>query len=458
MEKMWGGRFKKDINQVMQKFISSIYFDKRLIKYDITGSIAHALMLGKCKIIKREESQKIVQGLKEILQEIEDGTLQVDDSAEDIHSWVEKKLRDKIGEIAGKLHTARSRNDQVVLDERMYLKEELSHIQKALRDLQEAILTAAQNYLGVIMPGYTHLQHAQPILFSHYLLAYFFKFKRDRQRLGDLYTRVDVLPLGSAALAGTSYPIDRDFLAQELKFSQISQNSIDAVSDRDFIVEFLADASLIILHLSSLSEELILWSSQEFNFIELDDSFCTGSSIMPQKKNPDAAELIRGKTGRIFGHLQALLTTLKALPMAYNHDLQEDKEPLFDTVEVLKDSLAIMKGMIETWQVKTDNMRNSIKNDFSNATELADYLVGKGVSFRKAHEVVGKIVLYCLDKKKSLGELTLEEFKQFQSAFREDVFTLLSPEAVVQAKISPGGTSIERVKQVIAEEQKQLIN
>ncbi len=456
MKKMWGGRFKKDTNKAMQRFISSLSFDKKLVKYDITGSITHARMLGKCRIIKKEESQKIVQGLKEILQEIEQGTLQIDDKVEDIHTWVEDRLKEKIGEIAGKLHTARSRNDQVVLDERMYLKEELSHIQKLLKDLQETILNTAHNYLGVIMPGYTHLQHAQPVLFSHHLLAYYFKFKRDEQRLQDLYARVDILPLGSAALAGTSYPIDRNFVAGELKFSQISQNSLDAVSDRDFIVEFLSDASLIMLHLSSLSEELILWSSQEFNFIELDESFCTGSSIMPQKKNPDAAELIRGKTGRIYGHLLSLLTTLKALPLAYNHDLQEDKEPLFDTVEVLKDSLALMDGMIETWQVKADNMRRSLEGDFSSATELADYLARKGISFRTAHEVVGKIVLYCLDKKKNLEQLTLEELQRFHSNFQQDVFPLLKPEAVVNAKISAGGTSLSRVREVIEEEKKRF--
>jgi argininosuccinate lyase len=456
MEKLWGGRFKKDTSKVMQRFISSISFDKRLVRYDIAGSIAHALMLGKCGIINKEESQKIVQGLKELLQEIERGILPVDDKAEDIHTWVENKLKEKIGEIAGKLHTARSRNDQVALDERMYLKEELANIQQVLSDLLKTILTAARNYLGVIMSGYTHLQHAQPVLFSHHLLAYFFKFKRDWQRLQDLYSRVDVLPLGSAALAGTSHPIDRDFVRKKLKFSQISQNSLDAVSDRDFIIEFLADVSLIMLHLSSLSEELILWSSREFNFIELDESFCTGSSIMPQKKNPDAAELIRGKTGRIYGHLLSMLTTMKALPLAYNHDLQEDKEPLFDTVEVVKSSLTIMRGMIETLQVKSDNMKQSLEGDLSNATELADYLVRKGLSFREAHSVVGEIVIYCLDRKKSLEQLTLEELQQFQSVFQQDVFSLLTPEAVINAKNSFGGTSLKKVREIIEEEEKTI--
>lgn len=456
MDKLWGGRFKKEINSKMKSFISSLYFDKKLVSYDIKGSIAHALMLGKCKIITEEESDKIVKGLTELLAEIEGGSLVVEGEAEDVHTWVETQLKRKIGIVAEKLHTARSRNDQVALDERMYLKEELVNIQEVLSDLLKTILTSARNYLGAIMPGYTHLQHAQPILFSHHLLAYFFKLKRDRERLKDLYQRVDVLPLGSAALAGTSYPIDREFLAKELNFSKISENSLDAVSDRDFIIEFLAAASLIMSHLSSLSEELILWSSREFDFVELDESFSTGSSIMPQKKNPDAAELIRGKTGRIYGYLLSLLTVVKALPLAYNHDLQEDKEPLFDSVEVLKDSIIIMSGIIQTLQVKADNMRHSVEGDFSNATELADYLVRKGLSFREAHRVVGKIVLYGISQKKSLEQLTLEELQQFQTLFAADVSPLLTPEAVVNAKKSYGGTALERVRETIEEEENKL--
>ena len=456
MEKLWGGRFRKEIDKRMQAFVSSIYFDKKLIKYDILGSIAHAKMLGKCKIITRDEADKIIKGLKDILSQIKDGSLTVDDQAEDIHTWVENSLRVKIGEIAGKLHTARSRNDQVALDERMYLRDEIKTIQQTLLALQEALLFLARKYLGMIMPGYTHLQHAQPILFSHYLLAYFFKFNRDRERLEDLYKRVDILPLGSAAMAGTSYPIDRQYLAKELNFSEISQNSLDAVSDRDFIIEFLSDSAMTMLHLSRLSEEIILWSSQEFDFIELDDSFCTGSSIMPQKKNPDAAELIRGKSGRVYGHLMTLLTVMKALPLAYNHDMQEDKEPLFDSVEVLKNSLIIMSGMVRTLQVKSENMRNSLKGDFSNATEVADYLVKKGLVFREAHRVVGEIVLYCTDKKKTIEELSLEEFQNFQHLFEKDVLNILSPEAVVNSKNSYGGTAREKVKGSIKEAEKIL--
>ncbi len=451
MKKLWGGRFKKDISDTMLDFVSSISFDKKLVKYDIQGSIAHAKMLKKCKIIADNEANQIIRGLNIILNEVNTGELTVDDQAEDIHTWVENQLMKKIGNIAGKLHTARSRNDQVALDERMYLKEEIIVIQQNLKSLQEALLIAAQNYLGVIMPGFTHMQHAQPILFSHHLLAYFFKFNRDRERLIDLFKRVDVLPLGSAALGGTSYPIDRHFVAKELDFNVVSPNSLDGVSDRDFIIEFLSDASMAMLHLSRFSEEIILWSSQEFDFIELDDSFCTGSSIMPQKKNPDAAELIRGKTGRIYGHLITLLTLMKSLPLAYNHDMQEDKEPLFDSVDILKKSILIMTGMISTMQVKSDNMKKSISGDFSNATELADYLVKKGLPFRDAHRVVGEIVLYCIDKKKSIEQLNLEELHGFQSTFQKDVLTILSPEDVVNSKISYGGTSIQAVKCAIKE-------
>jgi len=444
MEKLWGGRFRKEIDKTMQVFVSSIYFDKKLVKHDILGSIAHAKMLGKCKIITRHDADKIIKGLKDILSQIKDGNL------------TESILTEKIGEIAGKLHTARSRNDQVALDERMYLRDEIKTIQRNLDTLQRALLFTARNHLEIIMPGYTHLQHAQPLLFSHYLLAYFFKFNRDRERLEDLYKRVDVLPLGSAALAGTSYPIDRQYLAKELNFNEISQNSLDAVSDRDFIIEFLSDSAMIMLHLSRLSEEIILWSSQEFDFIELDDSFCTGSSIMPQKKNPDAAELIRGKTGRVYGHLINLLTVMKALPLAYNHDMQEDKEPLFDSVEVLNNSLIIMSGMVKTLQVKSENMRNSLKGDFSNATEVADYLVKKGLAFRNAHQVVGEIVLYCIEQKKNIEQLSLEELQHFQTLFAEDILKILSPEDVVNAKKSYGGTSMDRVEEAIIEAEKIL--
>ena len=456
MENLWGGRFKKDINEKMKTFVSSISFDKKLVKYDILGSIAHAKMLKKSKIIASSDADKIIKGLNSILNELNAGYLDIDTKAEDIHTWVENMLRLKIGELAGKLHTARSRNDQVALDERLYLKEEIKLIRQKIKTLQEVFLSAARNHLGIIMPGYTHLQHAQPVLFSHHLLAYFYKFNRDKARLSDLYKRVDVMPLGAAALAGTSYPVDREYVATELGFSKVSKNSLDTVSDRDFIIEFLAVCSIIMLHLSNLSEELILWSSQEFGFIELDDSFCTGSSIMPQKKNPDAAELIRGKTGRVYGHLMTLLTVMKALPLAYNHDMQEDKEPLFDTVEVLKNSIMLMSGMIQTLQVKPDNMKKLLTGDFSNATELADYLVKKGLTFRDAHKVVGEIVLYCIDKEKAIEELRPEEFQNFQPLFKKDVLNILSPEDVVNSKNSYGGTAINRVRESIIEAEKEL--
>jgi len=450
MEKLWGGRFKKNINKEMEEFISSLSFDKKLVKYDLLGSIAHTQMLGKCNIITKGERNKIVEGLKQILKEVQEGKLEIDaKEAEDIHSWVENKLKEKIGTVAGKLHIARSRNDQIALDERMYLKEEVLKIQYLLKDLQKSLLSSAQNNLGIIMPGYTHLQHAQPLLFSHHLMAYFYMFERDKGRMQDLYKRIDILPLGSAALAGTSFPVDREFVASQLGFSGISENSLDAVSDRDFILEFLSASAILMMHLSRLSEEIILWSSQEFNFIELDDSFCSGSSIMPQKKNPDAAELIRGKTGRIYGNLINLLTVMKALPLAYNHDMQEDKEPLFDTVSTLETSLFLMSKMIETMQINKEKMEKGTKGDFSTATELADYLVKKGLSFREAHKLIGKIVLYCLENKKSLEDLAISELKSFHKDFKEEILEILKPQSAVETKDSFGGTSLKRVEESI---------
>jgi len=441
----------------MEKFISSLSFDKKLVKYDLLGSIAHAQMLGKCKIITKEEKDKIVKGLQEILKEVQEGKLKIiNGEAEDIHSWVENKLKEKIGAVAGKLHTARSRNDQIALDERMYLKEEDLKTQDLLKDLQKSLLSSAQKHLGIIMPGYTHLQHAQPLLFSHHLMAYFYMFERDKGRMQDLYKRIDVLPLGSAALAGTSFPIDREFVASQLGFSGISENSLDAVSDRDFILEFLSASAISMMHLSRLGEELVLWSSQEYGFIELDDSFCTGSSIMPQKKNPDAAELIRGKTGRVYGNLINLLTMMKALPLAYNHDMQEDKEPVFDTVSTLETSLFLMSKMIDSIQVNKEKMEEGTKGDFSTATELADYLAKKGLSFREAHKLVGKIVLYCLENKKNLEDLTFSELKSFHKNFNEDTLKILAPVSAVEAKDSFGGTSLNRVSESIQKAKKIL--
>jgi argininosuccinate lyase len=457
MEKLWGGRFKKSINKEMEEFISSLSFDKKLIKHDLLGSIAHAQMLGKCNIITKEEKNKIVKGLRQILKEVQESKLEIAvGEAEDIHSWVENKLKEKIGDVAGKLHIARSRNDQIALDERMYLKEEVLKTQGLLKDLQKSLLSSAQKHLGIIMPGYTHLQHAQPLLFSHHLMAYFYMFERDKGRMQDLYKRIDVLPLGSAALAGTSFPIDREYVASQLGFSKVSENSLDAVSDRDFILEFLSASAILMMHLSRLGEELVLWSSQEFNFIELDDSFCTGSSIMPQKKNPDAAELIRGKTGRVYGNLINLLTTMKALPLAYNHDMQEDKEPLFDTVSTLEKSLFLMSKMIETMQVNKKKMEASTKGDFSTATELADYLVKKGLTFREAHKLVGSIVIYCLENKKNLEDLTLAELNSFHKNFDKNALKILKPQFAVEAKNSYGGTCLKRVEESI-QKAKQIL-
>jgi len=457
MEKLWGGRFKKNINKEMEEFISSLSFDKKLVKYDLLGSIAHAQMLGKCKIIIKEEKDKIVKGLRQILKEVQEGKLKiVAGEAEDIHSWVENKLKEKIGTVAGKLHIARSRNDQIALDERMYLKEEVLKTQGLLKNLQKSLLSSAQKHLGIIMPGYTHLQHAQPLLFSHHLMAYFYMFERDKGRMQDLYKRIDVLPLGSAALAGTSFPIDREYVASQLGFKQIAENSLDAVSDRDFILEFLSASTILMMHLSRLGEELVLWSSQEFGFIELDDSFCTGSSIMPQKKNPDAAELIRGKTGRVYGNLINLLTMMKALPLAYNHDMQEDKEPLFDTVSTLEKSLFLMSKMIETMQVNKEKMEEGTKGDFSTATELADYLVKKDLSFREAHKLIGTIVIYCLENKKPLEGLTLSELKSFNKSFDRKTLDILKPHSAVEAKDSYGGTSLNRVSKSIQKAKKIL--
>ena len=457
MKKLWGGRFKKNINKEMEKFISSLSFDKKLVKYDLLGSIAHSQMLGKCKIITKEERNKIVEGLKQILKEVQEGKVKIiTREAEDIHSWVENKLKEKIGAVAGKLHIARSRNDQIAFDERMYLKEEVLKIRDLLKDLQKSLLITAQENLGIIMPGYTHLQHAQPLLFSHHLMAYFYMFERDKGRMQDLNKRVDILPLGSAALAGTSFPIDREYVAKELNFGMISENSLDAVSDRDYILEFLSASAILMMHLSRLSEEIILWSSKEFNFIELDDSFCTGSSIMPQKKNPDAAELIRGKTGRIYGNMINLFTVMKALPLAYNHDMQEDKEPLFDTVSTLEKSLSLLSKMIETMQANKEKMETSTKGDFSTATELADYLVKKGLSFREAHKLVGGMVIYCLENKKYLEDLTLTELNSFHEDFNEDTLKILKPQSAVEAKNSYGGTSLKRVKKSI-QKAKQIL-
>lgn len=435
----------------VEEFLESISFDKRLYKSDIQGSIAHVKMLAKCKIIKDSEGKKIVKTLKEIEKEIESGKFKFHPSLEDIHTHIERKLIEKIGDVGAKLHTARSRNDQIALDMRLFLRNEIQEIAQLIRNLQKSILKVAEKDIDAIMPGYTHLQHAQPILFSHWLMAYFFMLDRDWERLLNTFDRVNVSPLGAAALAGTSHPIDREYVAHLLGFPKVAQSSMDAVSDRDFIIEFLADASLIMMHLSRLSEEFILFSSKEFGFIELDETFTTGSSIMPQKKNPDVCELIRGKTGRVYGNLMSLLTTMKSLPLAYNRDMQEDKVSLFDTVDTLKGSLSIYAQMLDTMKINKKKMLASLQGDFSMATDLADYLVKKDLPFRRAHRIVSKLVSETIKKKKNLTGLTLKEFKTYSKLFDRDVFDIIKAKVGIAARKSLGGTAKECVKRLITQ-------
>lgn len=444
--KLWGGRFLKSTDKMVEDFTASIFFDCRLAEEDITGSIAHARMLAKTGIIPQEDSQKIIRGLEEIRQEIQEGRVEYQAELEDIHMHIEKRLTEKIGPIGGKLHTARSRNDQVALDMHIYVKKEIIQTVGLIAGLQGALITLAEKNLEVIIPGYTHLQRAQPVLFSHHLMAYFCMLERDAQRFQENYKRADIMPLGAGALAGTSFPIDREYVAKLLDFENIYDNSMDAVSDRDYLLEFLSNASLLMMHLSRFCEDLILWSSSEFQFIEMDDAFCTGSSIMPQKKNPDVAELVRGKTGRVYGSLFALLTTMKSLPLTYNKDMQEDKEGLFDVVDTVQACLAVMAPMVESIQVKGDVTRKAVDEDFSAATDLADYLVKKGMPFREAHEVIGKLVAYCLEKEKLLKEVSKEELNRFSELFDEGALLWLRPEKGVESRNIRGGTSSEQVR------------
>ncbi|SKC92048.1 argininosuccinate lyase [Maledivibacter halophilus] len=447
--KLWGGRFSKSTAKLVDEFNASIYFDKKLCKHDILGSISHAKMLSKCNIISEDESLKIINGLKEILDDIESGIIEFKVEYEDIHMNIEKILTDKIGNLGKKLHTARSRNDQVAVDIRLYLKEEIITICQLIKKLLITLIKLSEENIDTIMPGYTHLQRAQPITFAYHIMAYFQMFKRDYLRLKDCTHRMDFLPLGAGALAGTTYDTDRDFIANELGFKGICENSLDAVSDRDFIIEFLSASSIIMMHLSRFCEELILWSSSEFDFVEMDDSFSTGSSIMPQKKNPDVAELIRGKTGRIYGNLFNILTIMKSLPLAYNKDMQEDKPLLFDAVENIKPCLEIFNEMIYTMKIKKDNMKKATKSGFMNATDVADYLVKKGLPFRSAHEIVGRMVLYCIQNNKNIEDLTLEEFESFSSLFSDNIKDKVNIKTCIEAKISMGSTSTNNVINMI---------
>lgn len=456
MTKLWGGRFQKETDHLVEDFHSSISFDQRLYKYDIKGSIAHARMLGRCGVITEEEAGAMVRGLEEVLAEIEAGQVEFSVEAEDIHMNMEQLLTAKIGALGKKLHTARSRNDQVALDIRMYLKDEIDQVSGLLRQLQESLLNLAERHLGTLMPGYTHLQRAQPVTLAHHLLAYCQMFGRDESRLADCRRRADEMPLGAGALAGTTFPLDRQYVAEQLGFAAITQNSLDAVSDRDFAVEFTAAASLVMVHLSRFCEEIILWASAEFSFIELDDAFSTGSSMMPQKKNPDVAELIRGKTGRVFGNLQALLTMLKGLPLAYNKDMQEDKEALFDAVDTVKKCLLVFRPMLETMRVKAGNMAAAASKGFTNATDLADYLVRRGLPFREAHEIAGKLVFHCLQQGIALDQLSLEDYSKFSPLVEEDVYDAISLTRCVEARRVPGGPALEAVREAIAKARQRL--
>ena len=456
--KLWSGRFEKGTAAEVDDFHSSIHFDWRMYRQDIQGSIAHARMLGRQGIISNEEAKLICVTLEQILTEIESGSINFSIETEDIHMNIEALLIERIGDVGKKLHTGRSRNDQVALDTRMYTMEETGKILKLLSSLQYELLDIAQGNTETCMPGYTHLQKAQPVTLAHHLMAYFEMFRRDMERLEDCRKRVNIMPLGSGALAGTTYPLDREWVAKQLGFDEITRNSLDAVSDRDFVIETLGCCAMIMMHLSRFCEELILWSTDEFGFVIMDDSYSTGSSIMPQKKNPDVAELIRGKTGRVFGNLMTLLTVMKGLPLAYNKDMQEDKEALFDSLDTVKKCIHVFVGMLSTIKFNINQMEKSALSGFTNATDAADYLVKKGLPFRSAHEVIGKMVLHCIQHNISLLDLELPQLKKFSPLFEEDVYKVLSLNACVNERKLPGGPASEAVKQAIKEGKSWLEN
>lgn len=451
MQKLWGGRFTKSTDSFTDHFHSSIGFDRRMYHEDITGSIAHATMLGKQNIIPQQDADLICKTLQEILADIETGAVTFDEKAEDIHMNIETILISRIGDVGKKLHTGRSRNDQVALDTRMYAKKEIKAIQQLLKTLLVTLNDLAEQHTETILPGYTHLQRAQPVTLAHHILAYVEMFKRDFERLQDTYKRTDVLPLGSGALATTTYPIDRTFVAETLGFSSISANSMDAVSNRDFCIELIYSLSMIMMHLSRFCEEIILWSSHEFHFVELDDAYSTGSSIMPQKKNPDMAELIRGKTGRVYGHLMGMLTTMKGLPLAYNKDMQEDKEALFDAIDTLKMCLPVFTNMMATATFCKQHMLSAAKGGFTNATDAADWLVKQGMPFRDAHAVIGQLVLYCIEHHTNLDDLSLEEYQSISPVFTEKVYDAISVKQCVDARNIWGGPAKEITEKAIAQ-------
>ncbi|OLN22682.1 argininosuccinate lyase [Domibacillus antri] len=448
-KKLWGGRFQKSAEEWVDEFGASISFDQELVFEDIEGSIAHVTMLGETGILTKEEMNQIKAGLEALKKKAEAGEIEFSVSLEDIHLNLEKALIDSIGPVGGKLHTGRSRNDQVATDMHLYLKKQVKEIIGLISQFQSVLVEKADKHKETIAPGYTHLQRAQPISFGHHLMTYFWMLQRDKERYQEALKRIDVSPLGAGALAGTTFPIDRKRSAEILGFSAVYQNSMDAVSDRDFILEFLSASSILMMHLSRFAEEIILWSSQEFRFVEMDDTFSTGSSIMPQKKNPDMAELIRGKTGRVYGNLFSLLTILKGLPLAYNKDMQEDKEGMFDTVHTVLGSLKIFAGMVDTMTVNEDRMKDAVQNDFSNATELADYLAAKGIPFREAHEITGKLVFTCIQKGCFLLDLSMDELKEASNVIEEDIYGVLSPYEAVKRRKSLGGTGFDQVENQI---------
>ncbi len=457
MAQLWGGRFTKETDWQVYHFNASIGFDKRFLHQDIEGSIAHVTMLAKQGILTDAEKARIIEGLNGILADVDAGILLIDeDKYEDVHSFVEANLIDRIGEPGKKLHTGRSRNDQVALDMKLYTRTQVKEVDALLKKLLEAILHTMEENLETYMPGFTHLQKAQPITLAHHYGAYFEMFKRDRDRLTDIYKRMNYCPLGAGALAGTTYPLDRDYSAQLMGFAGPTMNSIDSVSDRDYLIEFLSALATIMMHLSRFSEEIIIWNSNEYRFVEIDDAYSTGSSIMPQKKNPDIAELVRGKTGRVYGALMSLLTTMKGLPLAYNKDMQEDKEVAFDAIDTVKNCLPLFTGMIETMKFRKDRMAESAMNGFTNATDAADYLVGKGVPFRDAHGIIGRLVLYCIDKNTSIDALSLTELKEISDVFEEDVFDAVSLKTCVEKRLTFGAPGPEMMKKVI-EIQKQYL-
>ena len=456
MAQLWGGRFTKETDQLVYNFNASISFDRKFFKQDIEGSIAHVVMLAKQGILTKEEKDAILKGLTGIRQDVEEGRLEITEEYEDIHSFVEANLIDRIGDAGKKLHTGRSRNDQVALDMRLYTRLEVLYVDELVKTLLETLLHIMEENLETYMPGFTHLQKAQPVTLAHHMGAYFEMFKRDRSRLRDIYRRMNYCPLGAGALAGTTYPLDRNYTASLLGFEGPTLNSMDSVSDRDYVIEFLSALCTIMMHLSRFCEEIIIWNSNEYRFVEIDDAYSTGSSIMPQKKNPDIAELVRGKTGRVYGALVSILTTMKGIPLAYNKDMQEDKELTFDAIDTAKGCLALFEGMIRTMKFRKDVMEKSAMMGFTNATDAADYLVGRGVPFRDAHGIIGKLVLYCLDKGCSIDDLSIEELKQISPVFEEDIYDAISLKTCVNKRLTIGAPGPEAMRKVIAMQKEYL--